>query len=109
MDFITFLKNYNNATPIQQYVIDDVLANEHEGYAKEVLVYGCKSGIVPSLIYHKDCEAFFIKYMDHIFDLLNTILDENNVIEFEVNADSLTWLAYEYTLQELVTEYEGTL
>ena len=87
----------------------DIILNHIDDYEnqitffEEVLQYGCSSGIVSELIYFNETKCFFIKHMEEIFEIYNNI-KENLSINFEVNANNLSWLAFEYIVNEIYNE-----
>ncbi len=110
MSFKAYLEgiNYYTTTPLQDYVIKDIITNseDNENYAKEVITYGCKSGIVPNLIYHNDCEKFFTEFMDEILEIFDTTLRDAGSVPFEVNTTNLAWFGYESVLLDLYYDYD---
>lgn len=93
----------------------DIIAEESEGlpteYMKAVYEHGCVSGWVSALIYCYQTEEFFKKYMDDIFTMYNELRDEFGDCpirkDFDVNANSLAWMAFEEVnrlLLDMLTE-----
>ena len=69
------LKNSNNK--LEKYVIEDILnSGEPKAYLKDLLSYGCVSGMVSGLIYYANTKAFYTKYMDEIHELYEEIKEE---------------------------------
>ena len=89
----------------------DIILNHIDDYEnpitflEEVLQYGCSSGMVSELIYFSNTKNFFIKHMEEIFDIYNEI-KENLSPDFEVNANNLSWLAFEHMVNEIYNEIE---
>ena len=89
----------------------DIILNHIDDYEnsitflEEVLQYGCSSGIVSELIYYPDTQSFFIKHMEEIFEVYNNVKD-NLGPDFEVNANNLSWLAFEYMTSIIYNEIE---
>ena len=89
----------------------DIILNHIDDYEnpitflEDVLQYGCSSGMIGELIYYSDTQNFFIKHMEEIFDIYNEV-KENLSINFEVNANNLSWLAFEYVVNEIYNEIE---
>ena len=75
-------------------------------YFKEILTYGCASGIVTELIYYYQTEEFFNKYADEIFDLYNDLVEEFGQIDMELNKNNLSWLAFEETLRNIAYDLD---
>ena len=104
------LENLYGETDLKDNVIDIILnhIDDYENpitFLEEVLQYGCSSGIVSELIYYSDTKCFFIKHMEEIFDIYNQLKD-NLSTDFEVNANNLSWLAFEYMVNEIYNEVE---
>ena len=87
----------------------DIILNHIDDYEnpiiflEDVLQYGCSSGMVSELIYYSDTKCFFIKHMEEIFEIYDSIKD-NLSSNFEVNANNLSWLAFEYVVNEIYNE-----
>lgn len=104
------LKGLYGESELKDNVIDIILDNiqnyeVEKGFLEDVLNYGCISGIVPELIYFNQTKCFFIKHMEEIFDIFNNIKENINP-DFEVNANNLSWLAFEYVVNEIYNEVE---
>lgn len=104
------LKGLYGESELKDNVIDIILNNienyeEEKGFLEDVMNYGCSSGIVPELIYYNETECFFIKHMEEIFDIYNQLKDDLSSY-FEVNANNLSWLAFEYMVNEIYNEVE---
>ena len=104
------LKGLYGESELKDNVIDIILDNienyeVEKGFLEDVMNYGCISGIVPELIYFNDTKDFFIKHMEEIFDIYNSIKD-NLSPNFEVNANNLSWLAFEYMTSIIYNEIE---
>ena len=87
----------------------DIILNHIDDYEnqitflEDVLQYGCSSGIVSELIYFNETKCFFIKHMEEIFEIYNNVKD-NLSSDFEVDANNLSWLAFEYLVGEIYNE-----
>ena len=104
------LENLYGETDLKDNVIDIILnhIDDYENpitFLEEVLQYGCSSGIVSELIYYSDTKCFFIKHMEEIFGVYNNV-KENLSINFEANANNLSWLAFEYMTSIIYNEIE---
>ena len=105
---------------LTKYVVDDILeqdAEYREGYIKDVLQFGCISGAVSGLTYYTDTAAFYDKYTEEIWDLLEETRSETgerniiNVISGLNGADDigsdeqfkslLAWFGYEVTMNKI--------
>lgn len=105
------LKGLYGESELKDNVIDILLDHiedyeEEKGFLEDIMNYGCVSGIVPELIYFNQTECFFIKHMEEIFDIYNELKDNLNT-NFEVNANNLSWLAFEYVVNEIYNEVEA--
>lgn len=104
------LENLYGESELKDNVIDIILDHiedyeEEKGFLEDIMNYGCASGIVPELIYFNETKCFFIKHMEEIFDIYNEVKDNLNA-DFEVNANNLSWLAFEYMVNEIYNEVE---
>ena len=104
------LENLYGENELKDSVIDIILnhIDDYENpitFLEEVLQYGCSSGIVSELIYYNETKCFFIKHMEEIFEIYNNVKD-NLSPDFEVNANNLSWLAFEYMVNEIYNEIE---
>lgn len=66
-----------------------------ERYVYEIMEYGCKSGIVPQLIYTDDVKDFAKKHLDEIVYIIN----ECNEIVNPLDINQIGWLGFELTLK----------
>ena len=108
MKLNTFLENMYGESELKDSVIDIILnhIDDYENpitFLEDVLQYGCSSGIVSELIYFNETKCFFIKHMEEIFEIYNSTKD-NLSSDFEVNANNLSWLAFEYVINEIYNE-----
>lgn len=108
MKLNTFLENMYGESELKDNVIDIILnhIDDYENpitFLEDVLQYGCSSGMVSELIYYNETKCFFIKHMEEIFDIYNEIKD-NLSSEFEVDANNLSWLAFEHVVNEIYNE-----
>ena len=97
---------------VAEIIMDQVeeLDNDNEvlELVKEVVTYGCQSGVVSALITYSDTELFFDKHANEIFELVEDakqegIIDMNN---FELSKNNLAWFAFETIAQEIYQELE---
>lgn len=108
--YFELLNDLYGESKLKNNVIDIILENiedyeEPKEFLEDVMNYGCASGIVSELIYFNDTKDFFIKHMEEIFDIYNDIKD-NLSPDFEVNANNLSWLAFEYMTNIIYNEIE---
>lgn len=84
----------------------------------DVLTYGCRSGIVTSLIYYRDTVAFYSKYKNEINELLKRTVDNCGIYDLkqifgdkwddsdplvldDYNKNLLAWFGFEEALREV--------
>ena len=91
--------------------VDGLDNNEIFPAVKEMVTYGCQSGIVSALITYKDTEAFFDRHVDEIFELVEDAkyMDLIDIKDFELSRNNLAWFAFETIAQEIYQEMEATL
>ena len=82
--------------------------NEVLELVKEIVTYGCQSGIVAALITYSDTEKFFDRHTNEIFELVEDmkqegLMDMNN---FELSKNNLAWFAFDTLAQEIYQEME---
>ena len=88
--------------------VDGLDNNEIFPAVKEIVTYGCQSGIVSALITYKDTEAFFDRHVDEIFELVEDAkyMDLIDIKDFELSRNNLAWFAFETIAQEIYQEME---
>ena len=88
--------------------VDGLDDNEIFPAVKEMVTYGCQSGIVSALITCKDTEAFFDRHADEIFELVEDTkyMDLIDIKDFELSRNNLAWFAFEIIAQEIYNEME---
>ena len=88
--------------------VDGLDNNEIFPAVKEMVTYGCQSGIVSALITYKDTEAFFDRHVDEIFELIEDAkyMDLIDIKDFELSRNNLAWFAFETIAQEIYQEME---
>lgn len=85
---------------LMAHVLEDVLElhgdtdEEVNDYLQDVYRYGGQSGVITSLIYHKDCEEFTKQHLSEILSIYNELL-ACGIAPKEVTVDTLAWLGYE--------------
>ena len=108
MKLNTYLESLYGENTLKDDVIDIILnhIDDYENpitFLEEVLQYGCVSGMIGELIYFEQTKCFFIKHMEEIFEIYNEVKDKLNS-NFEVDANNLSWLAFEYMVNEIYNE-----
>ena len=77
--------SYENLKNEVMEILEDMAIDSNlETVINEVLQYGCISGIVPSLIYYYQTEAFFDKHKNAINDLAHELSEEIYGNPFEI-------------------------
>ncbi len=107
------------------YVIDEWSNyDDKTNIFKDVLYYGCQSGIVGELIYYSDTVAFYQKYREQINDLLSDTMsgtglydlsklfgdrwDNEDPLATDVyNQNLLAWFGFEETLRNIAYNFES--
>ena len=95
---------------IKLFVINDLLEFDDDGeildYIEDVLIHGCQSGVVTSLIYTNDTKNFVRNYLDESLEILDETIQEIGKPAFTIDSNSIAWLSYEETLKNLVMELD---
>ena len=97
---------------VAEIIMDQVeeLDNNNEvlELVKEIITYGCQSGIVSALITYSDTEKFFDNHANEIFELIEDMRQEGiiNMNNFELSKNNLAWFAFETIAQEIYQEME---
>lgn len=91
-------------------VIDDLLNidladKDLVQHMEDITIHGCSSGIVTSLTYYYQTDAFFEKHYEEIFELYNENSQEFDV-PMELSANSLSWWSYEHITYELLNQVQ---
>ena len=95
-------KEENEKNALYVAVAEDLLQETNEdlnAHIKDIIEYGCVSGIVNSQIYYSDTKKFFQKYCDEIFEALaedSFICDTENL-----NSNDLSWYGYEHAVRKI--------
>lgn len=106
-----FLQAYDLDTVdgFSRFVIENILDNidDNPKYVEDIIQYGCSSGIVTDLTYYHQTDKVFRDYFNEILEIYDTCIEQNLIrSDFEVNANNLVWLIFEYICNTLYTEYE---
>lgn len=89
---------------LEKRVIEDLLDNDNpEGYIRDILQHGCRSGTVSMLIYYTDTKRFYIDFMEEIDEIKKEIEDSTGEpLEIEYPTyNYLAWLGYEETVRKV--------
>ena len=104
------LEMSKNETGLKLFVINNILEydnnEEIKTYINDVLIHGCQSGIVTSLIYTSDTKNFVKTYLDECLEILDNVIQEIGKPAFTIDSNSIAWLSYEETLKDLVMELD---
>lgn len=80
-------------------IIEEESEGEPAEFMNDVYKHGCVSGTVNALIFYYQTEEFFKEHMEDIFRLYNELRDEYGECpisaQYDVNSNSLSWLAFE--------------
>ena len=98
----------NTISDLEIEVINSILNvsddnEELKEYMENVMYHGCQSGIVGDLIYTYQCNDFFKKHFEEIFDLYNDLKEELN-LELQITATDLSWFSYEVIVNNIYNE-----
>ena len=85
-------------------ILDNIDSNPY--IVEQTIEFGCSSGIIPELIYYYQTDEIFRHYFAEILEIYDTCIEQNLINNFEVNANNLVWLAFEYVTSILSNEYE---
>lgn len=128
MEFtIENLEKLKGESQLQDDVIDSLLdqyedAEDLKGYIRDVLMHGCISGCVPSLITYNQTSEFYKKHQTQINCLLGEALTERGFNKPEellphweqedplclelTNQNTLAWFAYEETVMQITYHFD---
>ncbi|MCF6194865.1 MAG: hypothetical protein L3J46_11095 [Kangiellaceae bacterium] len=97
---------------IKAEVAEEALDHEDpQTFFKDLLQYGCISGMVTNLIYYKDTHAFYDKHYTEI-EALREEYEESIGEPLKIPNDLknfLAWFAFEQVAYQLVSEIEPEL
>lgn len=107
------LEMSTKSTGIRLAVINSILEKgdtdeELINYIDDVLLHGCKSGIVTELIYYTDTKSFFKEHCEDIFEILEDVRCEfGDYPRFEeLNCNNLAWWSYEWVLDDIAQKLD---
>lgn len=110
---------------IKQFVRNEIESYDSDyekiSFLKDVLQYGCQSGLVSSLVYYSDTNKFFDDYEDEIVDLISNIMEDMGyktrpqfIDSLNGSAENITqeknllaWVAFEEASREVLMEDFG--
>ena len=99
-----------NPNTITAEVIQEALNSEDpKSWFNDLLLYGCQSWMVWSLIYYKDTHEFFNRFYDEIedirFELQEQGILENNLIDSDLK-NYFAWLSFEHVAYNIYNQLE---
>jgi len=99
----------NEPSRIRAFVADEILSSDNPmAFLEDVSQYGCRSGLVNSLIYYTDTHKFFDQHYSEIEKIRNEFEDRLGFY-FDIRDDLKTWcawFAFEEIAYRLHTEIE---
>lgn len=91
-----------------EYILDNFKTDEEvEGFAVELMKYGCQSGLIGHLIYYHDTHKFFDKYYEEIEELrweYESSTGEPFIIGQDDLKNKLAWFGFEETAYNIFNE-----
>jgi hypothetical protein len=96
-----------NPNTIKACVIQEAFDYHNtKGFFEELSQYGCISGMVSSLVYYSDTEAFFDNYYHEIMELKEDYEESiGEAMKLPYNLKNhLAWFSFEQTAYQLVNE-----
>ena len=96
-------------------VINDYILNQYEddqyleSYIKDIINYGCISGVVSGMIYYKETYAFFDNFYDEIEEIRHHYESEIIGEPIKIKGDLknfLAWFAFESVVYDLFIQLE---
>ncbi|WP_075340730.1 DUF7222 domain-containing protein [Tenacibaculum agarivorans] len=99
----------NNPQTIKAFVINEALSsgyNDTKGFFAHLAEHGCISGMIPSLTYYADTEAFFDTYYEEIIELKSEFEEATGTplnIPHQIK-NYLAWFAFEQVAYQLTCE-----
>lgn len=96
------LKNY-----VINYILEDYKSDDDiKCFFSDLLSNGCQSGMIGTLIYYNDTNAFFNKYQSEIEELKEQLEDDlGEPLQIKGNITNwLAWFGFEETARNLANE-----
>ena len=107
--------NYENLkNEVMEILKDMAVDSSLEEVVEEVLEHGCVTGIVGSLIYYYQTEAFFDRHKDAINELAHELSEDLYGNPFEIyhnlnggcSKNNMTWFGFEEVTRIIASELE---
>ena len=107
--------NYENLkNEVMEILKDMAVDSSLEEVVEEVLKHGCVTGIVGSLIYYYQTEAFFNRHKDAINDLAHELSEDLYGNPFEIyhnlnggcSKNNMAWFGFEEVTRIIASELE---
>ena len=106
--------------PVDETVAEFLLRGEKEErfLISDVATHGCSGGTISELIYYEDCNKFYDKHHEEIWDEVNELgglkeLITLNGLDYPDSNDTfkcaLTWLTVESIAQRIINEREDDI
>lgn len=77
---------------------------ELQYYMQDIINHGCQTGIVPQLIYERDCEVFVRDYLSEVVDTMGDMLEEFVIESIPADISLMAWWTFEYITKKLYHE-----
>ena len=107
--------NYENLKNEVMEILEDMAVDSSlEEVVEEVLEHGCVTGIVGSLIYYHQTEAFFNRHKDAINELAHELSEDIYGNPFEIyhnlnggcSKNNMAWFGFEEVTRIIASELE---
>ena len=107
--------NYENLKNEVMEILEDMAVDSSlEEVVEEVLEHGCVTGIVGSLIYYHQTEAFFNRHKDAINELAHELSEDLYGNPFEIyhnlnggcSKNNMAWFGFEEVTRMIASELE---
>ena len=106
------IANGEDGNTLKKYIAEywlnqiDGYNGEAEGWYKDLMQGGCKSGMVGGLIYYKDTHEFYNEYADEIDEILDEIAEETGeeVKPEHDRRNFYAWLGFEEMARKIAIE-----
>ena len=107
--------NYENLKNEVMEILESMAVDSSlEEVVEEVIYYGCVTGIVPSLIYYYQTEAFFNRHKDAINELAHELSEDLYGNPFEIyhnlnggcSKNNMAWFGFEEVTRMIASELE---
>lgn len=83
---------------------DGTWLEELLNYMEEIYEHGCHTGIVPQLIYTKDCEEFVKTHLMAILELFEELIEEGYMESMPTDVTHIAWTTFELITRKIYVE-----